>query len=498
MDVATSPEAGRRLSEISDFVGDVLTPWEIQPLEVGCFSEALRQDVDVLLSEMGTVTEAQQGVIRVLQESLVGRRLRICPEAPLMPSYRYEDNSLVPVSKELPPPYEVHILSIELVGSQGQMTQVPGSDLDAVALLDFAFAKDFEAVKEDFMIHGHEALRNAMIGWLRQNPKVGLRDEAERLHKSRVECTIENMEVDVLQAMLPHHLTVDDMRMQKPGVWIKAYSLNVRKTRWVAAQHQIVRDAARLMKLWARQVREEEAKEMDDEELHPKINTYALTLLLAALHLSAASNFSLELCARAWRVLASLRVDLLAVVTFDRNFSARLSRGPRFHPELLMALNFQGIELYGLMVEDIVQVDRFYPCGTLPTWKLATFASSALMQLASAQTWGQLLAQHPPAGVQEELRRFSSSMEAHWSFFRGLAAARCPNGHQLDLGVLGMSLECDECQLRGDGMHMLGCRQCDFDLCRACATAVRMTCSQFPVPASLEQLLNAKGAMWHG
>ena len=227
MDVATSPEAGRRLSEISDFVGDVLTPWEIQPLEVGCFSEALRQDVDVLLSEMGTVTEAQQGVIRVLQESLVGRRLRICPEAPLMPSYRYEDNSLVPVSKELPPPYEVHILSIELVGSQGQMTQVPGSDLDAVALLDFAFAKDFEAVKEDFMIHGHEALRNAMIGWLRQNPKVGLRDEAERLHKSRVECTIENMEVDVLQAMLPHHLTVDDMRMQKPGVWIKAYSLTL-------------------------------------------------------------------------------------------------------------------------------------------------------------------------------------------------------------------------------------------------------------------------------
>lgn len=150
-----------------------------------------------------------------------------------------------------------------------------------------------------------------------------------------------------------------------------------------------------------------------------------------------------------------------------------------------MFLNFSGNELFGLMVEDIVQPDRFYSlCESLPTPKLATYAASALLRLSSA-TWGQVIAQDMPANVPEVLDRFSSFMKMHWSFFRGRVAT-CPEGHSLTVGTLGMNLICDECDMQCDGMHMQGCRKCHFDLCPGCATAVRMMCSQFPVPLSLE------------
>ena len=258
---------------------------------------------------------------------------------------------------------------------------------------------------------------------------------------------------------------------------------NLQKTRWVAAQDQIVRDATRLLKLWARRVSDAEARE--DEEV--KINSYALTLLLAALHGSCMGVSALELCTRLWRVISSLRVDLLAVVSFDADFCARLSRGPRFHRELVMSLSFNGNELFGLMVEDIVQPDRFYSLSdslSIPT--LAKYAASALLRLSSA-TWGQVIAQDTPANVLEVLDRFSSFMKVHWSFFRGRVAT-CPEGHSLKLGTLGTDLICDDCDMQYDGMHMQGCRKCDFDLCPWCATVVRMMRSQFPLPMSPESL----------
>ncbi|CAK9027771.1 unnamed protein product [Durusdinium trenchii] len=303
----------RHGSEISEFLADVLTAWDIPSLEAGCFSDSLKRDVDIVLSQIASSTEArQEGVLKVLQ-TLVGRRLLICPEASPIPIYKYHEHDLVPVAEKVPAPYEVHFVSIELVGSQGQMTQVPDSDLDAAAVLELVGSGNIADIKEEFFQHGHEELRKALMAWLQETPNVQVHSEHKLIDKSRVACTIAGMEVDVLLALAPQHLSADDVRMLKPGVWVKSYSLNLQKTRWVATQEPIVRDATRLLKLWARTVFDAEANE-DEEEL-VKINTYALTLLLAALHRSCLGVSALELCTRVWRVLSSLRFDLLAVVS---------------------------------------------------------------------------------------------------------------------------------------------------------------------------------------
>ena len=179
-------------------------------------------------------------------------------------------------------------------------------------------------------------------------------------------------------------------------------------------------------------------------------------------------------------------MDLLAVVSFDEAFSARLLRGPRFHAELALWMNLSGMSNLGLLVEDIVQPDRFYPvCEGITTPDLAKHAAIALQRLSSARTWEEVIRQGASPFMPDMFERFSSSMQAHWSFFHGLVS-KCPNGHQLSPGALQGDFECDECHVKGSGMHLLGCRLCDFDLCESCATALRMTTSHFPLPCSLE------------
>ena len=110
--------------------------------------------------------------------------------------------------------------------------------------------------------------------------------------------------------------------------------LNVAKSQWVARQPEVVRHAARLMKLWARAVCHQEStasmsmEERDSrtmEDLEIKIHTHALTVVLAALHQSCPSESALELCGRTWQLLTSLRVDLLILVSFDTDCALKLS-----------------------------------------------------------------------------------------------------------------------------------------------------------------------------
>ena len=221
-------EGKRHESEISEFLGDVLTAWDIPSLEAGCFSDALQRDVDIVLSQIASSTEArQEGVLRVLQQTLVGRRFLICPETSPIPIYEYHEHDLVPVEEKVPAPYEVHFVSIELVGSQGQMTQVPDSDLDAAAVLELLGSGSIQDITEEFFRHGHEELRKALMAWLQETPNVQVPSELKLIEKSRVACTIDGMEVDVLLALAPQHLRADDVRMLKPGVWVKSYSLKL-------------------------------------------------------------------------------------------------------------------------------------------------------------------------------------------------------------------------------------------------------------------------------
>jgi len=48
-----------------------------------------------------------------------------------------------------------------------------------------------------------------------------------------------------------------------------------------------------------------------EEACKPKINTFAMTLVLAALHSNQPAKEPLELCIRAWRMLSKLRLDHL-------------------------------------------------------------------------------------------------------------------------------------------------------------------------------------------
>ena len=219
----------RHPSEINDFVGDVLIPWDIPCLDSGWIPDALKQDADSSTSHMAASTEAHRNVVmKVLERSLVGRRLQIHPEPEHITAFQYKDKTLVPVERRVLPAYDVLFLSIELVGSQGQMTQVEDSDLDAAAVMDIIVGTgDVDEIREEFFIHGHEDLRKAMVEWLQGVPDIQVHDDPDLINKSRVKCTIGGMEVDILQALAPEHLRAEDARMVKLGRWIKAYSLRL-------------------------------------------------------------------------------------------------------------------------------------------------------------------------------------------------------------------------------------------------------------------------------
>ena len=343
--------------------------------------------------------------------------------------------------------------------------------------------RDMDEMKQEFSF-GHKDFVKFVFQWLQGVPGIEVTG-AKIPHKSRVACKVEGLEVDVLLALLMDILSEQDMRMLEPGVWVKTYSGNLVKAQWVAMQPEVVRNAARLMKQWARSVchqqataplqQTEECHELEENDVD--INTHALTVAIAAIHQSCPADFALDLCIRMWRMLASLRMDLLVVVSFTTDLSLVLSRGPRFDRELDLSLNFQGNPIYGLAIEDILQPDRLYACSqSLRFETVAAYAAIALSRLRSARKWSQMLefCRSTDPTLNDVIERYIPSMASHCSYFRQrlLEKQRCPSGHLLIPGTLNSEFLCDDCQLNINGLFMLGCRQCDFDLCQNCAKAV--------------------------
>ena len=177
-------------------------------------------------------------------------------------------------------------------------------------------------MKEHFLSFGHREFCQSLFECLRRAEGIEVFDTCP--HKNRISFCVKGASADVLPALPPESLSFEDLRMDEPGVWIKTYSLNVAKTQWVACQPEVVRHAARLMKLWARAVchqeltasmcmEERDSRTMEDLEI--KINKHALTVVIAALHQSCPSESALELCGRTWQLLSSSRVDLLILVS---------------------------------------------------------------------------------------------------------------------------------------------------------------------------------------
>ena len=392
------------------------------------------------------------------------------------------------------PTYQVKIIAVELVGSRGQGTQLPDSDIDVVLLLELE-GGDMDEMKQEFFSFGHKDFVKFVFQWLQGVPGIEVTG-AKIPHKSRVACKVEGLEVDVLLALPMDILSEQDMRMLEPGVWVKTYSGNLAKAQWVAMQPEVVRNAARLMKQWARSVCHQQAtaplqqtEECHDlEENDVDINAHALTVAIAAIHQSCPADSALDLCIRMWHMLASLRMDLLVVVSFATDLSLVLSRGPRFDRELDLSLNFQGNPIYGLAIEDILQPDRLYACSQSMRFEtVAAYAASALSRLRSARKWSQMLefCRSTDPTLNEVIERYIPSMASHCSYFRQRLREkrRCPSGHLLIPGTLNSEFLCDDCQLNINGLFMLGCRQCDFDLCQNCAKAVfdNRPC-HFPIP----------------
>ena len=347
-------------------------------------------------------------------------------------------------------------------------------------------------VKGHFLSFGHRKFAESLFKRLQEAEAVEVLDAYP--HKDRITCCVGNVSVDVLLALPPESLSLEDLRMDEPGVWIKTYSLNLAKCRWAAGQPEVVRNAARLMKLWARAVCQQEStaplahlgvdNEEDDRDM--KINMHALLVVIAALHRSCLTESAVELCAHTWQLLSSLRVDLLVLVSFDTHFVPKLSCGPRFHRELVASLNWQGCGVTGLAIEDIMQPDRLYCCSeTIRLETIATYAACALSRLTVVDSWSQMTDPCDKAdpGLRDVFALFVPFCATHFSHFLEVRGRiRCPSGHDMLPGAVACNLVCDDCQLTVDGSFTVGCRQCDFDLCKDCVQADASMACHFPVP----------------
>lgn len=493
----------RPFSEIGEFRSDVLTAWSMPSLS-HCIKPELLIDASRVCREIqeGSIVQEDQ-VLEILRGSLVGHTCIIEEDPPWPNAYDVQiENNKCRFVRDTSPPcpeYTVKITGVELVGSRGQGTQLLDSDIDVVALVILEGCKNTHQMKEHFLSFGHRQFATSLFTCLCQTEAVEVSDTYP--HKNRTSCSVAGLSVDVLPALPPESLSLEDLRMCEPGVWIKTYSLNLAKTQWVSRQPEIVRNAARLLKLWARAVCHQESigplrpdlTQSWEDDYEKQINTHALTIVLAALQQTHPSDSALELCAQLWMLLTSLRVDLLVLVSFDTDFSLKFSRGPRFHQELAASFNWQGLDIIGLAIEDIMQPDRLYRCSeTIRPETLATYAACACSRLLIAENWSQMTAWCEKADpcLKDVFDIFVPSGEAHFSHFRQFyeryhrtePTIICPGGHKLLAGVLQCKIFCDDCGIRVDATCTVGCQQCDFDLCKDCADISRFMSSQFPVP----------------
>lgn len=485
-------------TEIGDFLPDILEPWNIPALKHSIKPE-LSADVSKICREIDELSSMQEEqVLGILRDALVQHTCVIEEDPPWPNAFNVQienDRCQFVRDTSLPcPQYTVKVTRVELVGSRGQGTQLTDSDTDIVAIVRLEGSGHVQQMKEHFLSFGHRELCQSLFECLRRAEGIEVLDTFP--HKNRISCCVKGASADVLPALPPESLSFEDLRMDEPGVWIKTYSLNVAKTQWVARQPEVVRHAARLMKLWARAVchqeltasmcmEERDSRTMEDLEI--KINKHALTVVIAALHQSCPSESALELCGRTWQLLSSSRVDLLILVSFDTDFALKLSRGPRFHKELYALFNWRGDGITGLAIEDIMQPDRLYRCSdTIKLETLAVYAACALSRVVTVESWSQMtrpIEETDPC-LTDVFAVFVPRGASHFSHFveaRG-RTIRCPSGHELLPGMLENYIICDDCQLTVTETFTVGCRQCDFDLCKDCAGADLFMSCQFPVP----------------
>lgn len=135
------------------------------------------------------------------------------------------------------PEYTVKITGVELVGSRGQGTQLLDSDIDVAALVILEGCKNVHEMKEHFLRFGHRDFATSLFTCLCKTEAVEVSDTYP--HQNRTSCSVAGVSVDVLPALPPESLSLEDLRMCEPGVWIKTYSLNVAKTQWVSRQPEV-------------------------------------------------------------------------------------------------------------------------------------------------------------------------------------------------------------------------------------------------------------------
>lgn len=464
-------------SECSDVVLEPITPR--CRVARSCFSEALKADVERVIVEQTSSQSAQRvaAVLDIFRDSLVGRSFRMEDTGERPTSGIHSAAAFKPAPYPLPS-CTVYIKSVEFVSSYGQGTNVHGSEVAVVVSLK----ADPPAGKPLLLAAGHPIVCSSLFEWLLETPGVDVICDMKQ--ESRFLCRVNKVKTDVFPALCHEDVEQPDLYAWGGGEWLKTYTVKLVFSRWVAKQPDVVRNAIRLLKLWAHAVRRREAarplKCRCHTEGQSQINTCALTVLAAAVHAAAPANDMLELCAKVWTLLAELDADTLVVVTLDEDWETEISRGPRNHYELVDCMEFHNYtSIYGLAVEDVSKPGKLYTvsmCGcssSLLFAALGIYSACALARLPSAQSWPEILSSAEAKDCADPVvaalaRNILRPFEA---------APRCPTGHVMDRGEnqpesAGVDLDdltvCSICDAEMKRRQIFMCIECDFDLCEPC------------------------------